>query len=130
MPETGHSTIVGQMGIHPVLSTLNSNAKYILACRSGGVALFAAGMLRRGIAPGLAYHVGHVLAGGALACDPGSSSDFLVAELYDDGRAGFISPDESRRCTPDSIAAHTLHGQAHPRLQFYPEGVLAMARTE
>ncbi|WP_158940403.1 DUF4387 family protein [Burkholderia sp. S171] len=124
------STIVGQMGIHPVLSALNSNAKYIFTCRSGDVALFAAGMLRRGIAPGLAYHVGHVLAGGALACDPGSSSDFLVAELYDDGSAVFISPDESRRCTPDSIAAHMLHGQAHPQLQFYPEGVLAMARTE
>jgi hypothetical protein len=124
------STIVGQMGIHPLISALNSNAKYIFAGRSCDVAIFAADMLRHGIAPGLAYHVGHVLVRGALACDPGSLSDGLVAELYDDGSAVFIAPDENRRCIPYSIAAHSLYGQAHPQLQFYPEGVLAMATTE
>ncbi|MGF6647804.1 hypothetical protein P3T17_005967 [Paraburkholderia sp. GAS82] len=124
------STIVGQMGIHPLLAALHGGAKYVFAGRSCGAALFAADMLRHGIAPGLAYHVGHVLQSGALACDPGSSSDCLVAEIYDDGSAVFIAPDENRSCTPYSLAAHSLHGQAHPQLQFYPEGVLAMARTE
>ena len=124
------STIVGQMGVHPLLAALQSNAKYVFAGRSCDVALFAADMLRRGIAPGLAYHVGHVLECGALACDQGSPSDCLVAELYDDGSAVFIAPNENRRCTPYSIAAHSLYGQAHPQLQFYPEGVLATTRTE
>jgi Domain of unknown function (DUF4387) len=47
-------------------------------CESGApgnscdIALFASNMIRRGIDPGLAYHVGHVLECGALACDPGS----------------------------------------------------------
>jgi hypothetical protein len=124
------STIVGQMGIHPLLAALDGGAKYVFAGRSCDVALFAADMIRHGIAPGLAYHVGHVLECGALACDPGSPSDCLVAEIYDDGRAVFIAPDESRRCTPYSIAAHSLYEEAHPQLQFYPEGVLAMAKTE
>ena len=124
------STIVGQMGIHPLLAALHGGAKYVFAGRSCGAALFAADMLRRGIAPGLAYHVGHVLESGALACDPGSPSDCLVAEIYDDGSAVFIAPDENRSCTPYSLAAHSLHGQAHPQLQFIPEGVLAMAKTE
>jgi hypothetical protein len=124
------STIVGQMGIHPILAALDSGAKYVFAGRSCDVALFAADMIRRGIAPGLAYHVGHVLECGALACDPGSPSDCLVAEIYDDGSAVFVAPDENRRCTPYSIAAHSLYEEAHPQLQFYPEGVLAMARTE
>jgi hypothetical protein len=124
------STIVGQMGIHPLLAALHSGAKYVFAGRSCDVALFAADMIRRGIAPGLAYHVAHVLECGALACDPGALSDCLVAEIYDDGSAVFIAPDENRRCTPYSIAAHSLYGQAHPQLQFYPEGVLAMAKTE
>jgi hypothetical protein len=87
-------------------------------------------MLRRGIAPGLAYHVGHVLKYGALACDPGSLCDCLVAEIYDDGSAVFIAPDKNRSCTPRSVAEHSLYGQAHPELQFYPEGVLSMAKTE
>lgn len=124
------STIVGQMGIHPLLAALDGGAKYVFAGRSCGAALFAADMIRHGIAPGLAYHVGQVLKCGALACDPPSSSDCLVAEVYDDGSARFVAPDQNRRVTPHSIAAHSLYEQAHPHLQFYPEGVLAMARTE
>src|SRR5277367_266823 len=124
------STIVGQMGIHPLMTALESGAKYILAGRSCDIALFASDMIRRGIDPGLAYHVGHVLECGALACDPGSPSDCLVAEVYDDGSAVFVAPDPSRRCTPYSIAAHSLYEESHPQLQFYPEGILAMEKTQ
>jgi hypothetical protein len=124
------STIVGQMGIHPLMTALDDGAQYIIAGRSCDVALFASDMIRRGIDAGLAYHVGHVLECGALACDPGSPSDCLVAELYDDGSARFVAPNPSRRCTAYSIAAHSLYEESHPQLQFYPEGVLAMEKTQ
>jgi hypothetical protein len=124
------STIVGQMGIHPLMTALESGAQYILAGRSCDIALFASDMIRRGIDPGMAYHVGHVLECGALACDPGSPSDCLVAEIYDDGTALFIAPNPARRCTPYSIAAHSLYEESHPQLQFYPEGILVMEKTQ
>jgi len=124
------STIVGQMGIHPLMTALEGGAQYVLAGRSCDVALFASDMIRRGIDTGLAYHVGHVLECGALACDPGSPSDCLVAEIYDDGSALFVAPNADRRCTPYSIAAHSLYEESHPQLQFYPEGVLVMDKTE
>jgi hypothetical protein len=124
------SVIVGQMGVHPLITALESGAQYILAGRSCDVALFASDMIRRGIDAGLAYHVGHVLECGALACDPGSPSDCLVAEIYDDGSALFIAPNPDRRCTPYSIAAHSLYEESHPQLQFYPEGILVMEKTE
>jgi hypothetical protein len=124
------STIVGQMGIHPLMTALESGAQYVLAGRSCDVALFASDMIRRGIDAGLAYHVGHVLECGALACDPGSPSDALVAEIYDDGTAVFVAPNADRRCTPYSIAAHSLYEESHPQLQFYPEGILVMDKTE
>lgn len=124
------SVIVGQMGIHPIITALESGAQYILAGRSCDVALFASDMIRRGIDSGLAYHVGHVLECGALACDPGSPSDCLVAEIYDDGSALFVAPNASRRCTAYSISAHSLYEESHPQLQFYPEGILAMEKTE
>jgi len=123
------STIVGQMGIHPLITALEAGAQYVLAGRSCDIALFAADMIRRGIDAGLAYHVGHVLECGALACDPGSPSDCLVAEIYDDGTALFVAPNPARRCTAYSIAAHSLYEESHPQLQFYPEGVLAMEKT-
>jgi hypothetical protein len=124
------STIVGQMGIHPLITALESGAQYIFAGRSCDIALFASDMIRRGIDAGLAYHVGHVLECGALACDPGSPSDCLVAEIYDDGTALFVAPNPARRCTPYSIAAHSLYEESHPQLQFYPEGILAMEHSE
>ncbi len=124
------STIVGQMGIHPLITALEAGAQYVIAGRSCDVALFASDMIRRGIDAGLAYHVGHVLECGALACDPGSPSDCLVAEIYDDGSALFVAPNQDRRCTPYSIAAHSLYEESHPQLQFYPEGILAMEKTE
>jgi hypothetical protein len=124
------STIVGQMGIHPLITALNSGARYVFAGRACDAALFASDMIRRGVDAGTAYHVGHVLECGALACEPGSPSDCLVAEVYDDDSALFVAPNVGRRCTPYSIAAHALHEQSHPQLQFYPEGVLAMERTE
>jgi hypothetical protein len=124
------STIVGQMGVHPLITALESGAKYILAGRACDTALFASDMIRRGIDAGLAYHVGHVLACGALACDPGSPADCLVAEIFDDGTAVFVAPEPNRRCTPYSIAAHSLYEQSHAQLQFYPEGILATERTQ
>ena len=124
------SVIAGQMGIHPIVTALEAGAKYIFAGRSCDVALFAADMVRQGIDAGLAYHVGHVLECGALACDPGSPSDCLVAEVYDDDSAVFVAPNPERRCTPYSIAAHSLYEESHPQLQFYPEGVLLMDQTE
>jgi len=71
-----------------------------------------------------------VLECGALACDPGSPSDCLVAEIYDDGSAIFTAPNPTRRCTAYSIAAHSLYEESHPQLQFYPEGILAMEKTQ
>jgi hypothetical protein len=124
------STIVGQMGIHPLMTALEDGAQYVIAGRSCDIALFASDMIRRGIDPGLAYHVGHVLECGALACDPGSPSDCLVAEIYDDGTAIFTAPNPARRCTAYSIAAHSLYEESHPQLQFYPEGILALEKTQ
>src|SRR6201999_4565757 len=124
------STTVGQMGIHPLMTALDAGAQYVIAGRSCDVALFASDMILRGIDAALAYHPGHVLECRALACDPGSPSDCLVAEIYDDGSALFVAPNPARRCTAYSIAAHSLYEESHPQLQFYPEGVLAMEKTQ
>jgi Domain of unknown function (DUF4387)/Acyclic terpene utilisation family protein AtuA len=124
------SVIVGQMGVHPLITALESGAQFILAGRSCDSALFASDMIRRGIDAGLAYHAGHILESGALACDPGSPSDCLVGEVYDDGSVLFVAPNPARRCTTSSIAAHALYQESHSQLQFYPEGVLTMEKTQ
>jgi hypothetical protein len=134
-PELGEETleesvIVGQMGVHPLIAALEGGAQFILAGRACDSALFAADMIRRGVDAGLAYHAGSILESGALACDPGSPSDCLVAEIYDDRTAVFTAPNSGRRCSAHSLAAHSLYQQSHPQLQLLPEGVLATEQTQ
>jgi Domain of unknown function (DUF4387)/Acyclic terpene utilisation family protein AtuA len=118
------STIVAQMGVHPIITALTEGAQYVIAGRACDASLFAADMIRRGIAAGLAYHAGHLLECGALACEPPSPADTLVCEIYDDGTAFFIAPNTERRCTVHSIAAHSLYATPHPHIQIFPEGLL------
>ena len=103
------SVIVGQMGVHPLIAALDGGARFIFAGRACDSALFAADMIRRGIDAGLAYHAGYILESGALARDPGSPSDCLVVEIYDDGTAIFTAPNAGRRCTAHSLAVHSLY---------------------
>ncbi|MBN2126125.1 MAG: DUF4387 family protein [Deltaproteobacteria bacterium] len=124
------SAIVGQMGIAPFIKALDEGAQVILAGRSCDVAIFAADPIRRGMDPGLAFHAAHILECGAMACDPASGSDGLIAEFTDDGSVVFIPPNRDRKTTVKSIAAHTLYEESHPSLQSYPEGVLNFQETE
>ena len=121
---------VAQMGIAPFITALDAGAQVILAGRACDTAIFAADAVRRGIDPGLAYHAGHVLECGAIACDPGSGSDCLLAEFTREGTVIFTPPNKARRATTYSIAAHSLYEEDHPTVQFYPEGILSFEDTE
>lgn len=124
------SAIVAAMGIAPYIAALEEGAQVVLCGRSCDVAIFAADLVRRGMNPGLAYQTGHILECGAIACDPGSGSDCLMAEFREDDTVVFTPPNEVRKATPYSIAAHSLYEETHPVLQRYPEGTLVMAETE
>ncbi|HNS15588.1 MAG TPA: DUF4387 family protein [Syntrophorhabdaceae bacterium] len=124
------SRIVAAMGIAPFITALNEGARVVLAGRACDVSIFAADPVRRGLDPGLAFQAGHVLECGALACDPGSASDCLIAEFTDDGAVIFTPPNKARKATSYSVAAHSLYEENHPALQSYPEGVLVMEDTK
>ncbi len=125
-----NSRLVAQMGIAPYITALDAGAQIVLCGRSCDVSIFAADPVRRGIDPGLAFQAAHILECGAIACDPGSASDYLIAEFRDDGSVVFIPPNPERKATVYSVAAHALYEESHPCLQYYPEGVLVMHRTE
>jgi hypothetical protein len=124
------SAIVSQMGIAPFIKALELGAQVVLAGRACDVAIFAADPVRRGLDAGLAYHTGHVLECGAIACDPGSASDGLIAEFRDDQSVVFTPPNPNRKATVYSIAAHSLYEEDHPALQYYPEGVSTYEHTQ
>jgi hypothetical protein len=107
--------VVGQMGCEPIIEALDHGAELIVAGRAYDPAPFAALPIRRGFDPALAVHLGKILECGALCADPGTTKDAILGILRDDHF--IVEPlDESRKCHPTSVAAHTLYEKSHPYL--------------
>lgn len=123
------SKIVGQMGIEPIMTALKNGAEIIVCGRAYDPAVFAAAPVAKGFDPGICYHVGKILECGAIACVPGSGSDCLIAEIYADGHAEFYTGNPARKCTPGSIAAHSLYEKSRPDYFYLPGGILSIQNT-
>ena len=116
------SHVVGMMGAEPIAAALAAGAEVVLAGRASDSALFAAMPLMLGAHPGLVWHAAKTLECGA-ACAVVPAADGMFAVIRDDHFD--IEPlDLSARCTPQSIAAHTLYENANPFLLTEPSGVI------
>ena len=114
--------IVAQMGVEPIIETLDQGAQIIVTGRCYDPAVFAAVPIRAGFSEALSLHLGKILECAAIAATPGSGSDCMIGVL--DG-SGFtleaLSPE--RKCTVTSVAAHTLYEKTDPRFLPGPGGV-------
>jgi hypothetical protein len=108
------SRIVGMMGVEPLQQAIADGADFVLAGRCSDSALFAAIPLMQGFPPGLAWHAGKVSECGTLVCEALGkgvifttiSQDEISIRPYGDGL----------RCTPQSMAAHSLYENSNPYL--------------
>jgi hypothetical protein len=123
------SETVGQMGMEPIIAALDHGAQIIVCGRAYDPAVFAADPIRQGYPAGVALHAAKILECGAIACEPGSGSDCLIAELTQDGVATFRATNPERRATVTSIAAHTLYEKSRPDLFHLPGGVLSIQHS-
>ena len=115
--------IVGQMGVEPFIRAFDSEPDVILAGRSYDPAVFACLPIRLGYDRGLALHLGKILECAAICATPGSGSDCMFGYLGEDYfRVEPLNP--ARRCTPLSVAAHTLYEKTNPYLLPGPGGHL------
>jgi hypothetical protein len=105
--------IVGMMGAEPYMRALEDGAQVIVAGRASDCAIFAALPVMRGIPEGVAWHAAKILECGAAAVVNRRTPDCMFAWLRSDH---FIvqAPDETLRCTPQSIASHSLYENADP----------------
>ncbi len=117
----GCTRIVGQMGTEPLIEALKGGADVIIAGRCCDAAIFAAEPIRRGYDPGLSLHMGKILECGTLAARPAGANDVLVGTIEADGFE-VIPANPDRRCTPESVAAHSLYEQPDPNCFYEPEG--------
>lgn len=109
------TAVVGQMGIEPIIGALDAGAQVIVCGRAYDPAPFAAVGVWHGFDMALSYHLGKVLECGALCCNPGTTKDCMMGQLYDDCFEVYPT-DPARLCTPLSVAAHTFYEKSHPYL--------------
>jgi hypothetical protein len=114
--------IVGMMGPEPFMTALDAGAEVVLAGRSSDPAPWAGAALRGQMPPAPSWYAGKMLECGATASTP-KGHDCLLARVHRDGVD--VEPlNPIRRCTPLSVANHSLHENASPCLHVEPGGVL------
>jgi len=116
------SHIVGMMGHEPIAAALDAGADVVLAGRATDTALMAVMPLRMGAPAGPTWHAAKTMECGA-ACTEGSHGGGGVFVRIDE--EGFIiEPCSLRsRCTPSSIAGHTLYENSDPYYITEPSGL-------
>ncbi|KAK3353801.1 hypothetical protein B0T25DRAFT_623600 [Lasiosphaeria hispida] len=121
--------VVAQMGLEPWLAAMRAHPDFdiIIAGRSYDPAPYAAFCVHKGFPDlGVAYHMGKIMECGAVCAVPKSAEALAVVR-----RGSFdVRPlDPAARCTPLSVAAHTLYEKARPDLLAGPGGVLDVSGT-
>jgi hypothetical protein len=114
--------IVGMMGPEPFMAALDQGAQVVLAGRSSDPAPWAGAAMRAQMPPAPSWYAGKMLECGATASWP-KGHDCLLATVDEDGVV--CEPTNPiRRCTPMSVANHSLHENPSPILHQEPGGVL------
>lgn len=112
--------IVGQMGVEPFIQALEGGADVVLAGRACDTSIFTAIPLLQGFNRGIALHMAKIIECTSICAEPGGR-DPILAHLRNDH---FIleSQNPQRKCTPLSVAAHSLYEQPDPYYIHEPGG--------
>lgn len=115
--------IVGMMGAEPYTRALAAGAEVVIAGRSSDTAIFSAIPIEHGFPEGLAWHAGKILECGAASVVQRTTPDCMFAWLRKDH---FVveSPNPAYRCSPQSIASHSLYENADPFMLVECSGTL------
>lgn len=120
---TEATTIVAQMGAEPFARVLDEHpdVDIIVSGRSYDPAPHAGFCMRHGIDPGVYWHMGKIVECGAVCAEP-KGRVILATVRRDSFDLEPMNPAE--RCTPASVAAHTLYEKTRPDMLYGPGGML------
>lgn len=114
--------VVAQMGVEPFQRAIDMGAEVIVAGRSCDTSMFAAIPRMRGYDAGLTMHMAKLIECASSCADPGGRD--AAMGVIGDGYFTVESMDPKQRCTPVSVAAHSLYEQSDPFLLDEPGGTI------
>lgn len=115
--------VVAMMGVEPYFAAFDQGADVVIAGRSCDDAIYASLPLRNGFPKAYSFHLGKTLECASLVGTPSMAKETIVGTITDD----YIELEPmhpAQRCTPESVAGHSLYERVHPYTQAYPGGVL------
>ena len=117
------TNLVAQMGAEPFAKVLRErpDVDIIISGRAYDPAPYAGLCMLHGIDPGVYWHMGKIVECGANCAEP-KGRVILATVRKDSFDLEPMNPAE--RCTPSSVAAHTLYEKTRPDLLAGPGGVL------
>ncbi len=114
--------VVAQMGVEPFQRAIDMGAEVVIAGRSCDTSMFAAIPRMRGYDTGLTMHMAKLIECCSSCADPGGRD--AAMGVIGDGYFTVESMDPKQRCTPVSVAAHSLYEQSDPFLLDEPGGTI------
>lgn len=114
---------VAQMGAEPYLKALESDPDIILGGRSYDPSPYAAFSMYHGVQDGVAWHMGKIMECGGICALP-KGREMIATMRADSFDLTPLSPQE--RCTPLSVASHTLYEKTRPDRLPGPGGILEL----
>lgn len=117
------TALVAQLGAEPFTRILRDPERVdvVIAGRAYDPAPHAAWSISKGADPGQAWHSGKILECGGACAEPKGSG--VIARVYGDSFT--VTPmSPGARCTPLSVAAHTMYEKGRPDLLPGPDGIL------
>ena len=115
--------IVAMMGVEPILRALDGGADVIICGRSCDDAIYAALPLRAGFPKALAFYLGKTLECASLCAEPFMAKETVLGTITYEA-VEFEPMHPAQRCTPASVASHSLYEREDAFTHALPGGAL------
>ncbi len=124
---TDHAVSV--IGVEPYVEAFKQGAEVVIAGRSCDDAIFASYPIYRGYDRALSIHLGKVLECASVAATPYMARTAMMGTIRDDSIL-FEPMHPGQRCTPVSVAAHSMYEEAHPHHHRIPGGLVRLEQCQ
>ena len=118
--------IVAVMGARPILSALQEGADVIVTGRASDPSIFAAPLIHKGHELADAYLAGKALECASFCAEPFMGKETILGEVSR-GRVDLTAMHPEQRCTPLSVAGHTMYERVTPYEELVPGGRLDLS---
>jgi hypothetical protein len=118
--------VVAVMGAEPIQAALAGGADVVIAGRSSDCAIFAAPLLNAGHSLADAFFCGKAMECASFCAEPFMGKETILGRVAPDG-VSLTAMHPGQRCTPASVASHTMYERRDPFRERVPGGYLDMS---